>query len=150
MARVDGLPASVDADAYRSVYELARQIHSDDALIAFRSFMEGSVGATLDELLDTATWLARETYVPSEHAALAAGAELRNRLDAVTALEAQLAAAGDADQRDKVLDALKNARALLTRTRAVIDQNAQAWRLRLLKTSIRSYHEVARASFRNR
>lgn len=64
-------------------------------------------------------------------------------------LETQLNNTTEAGARDKLLDELQKARALLTRTRAVISNNASEWRLRLLKTSIRSYREVVHAAQRN-
>ncbi len=150
VTRVGGLPQRIDTKAFARVQTLAQQLHSDDALIAFRTLMETSRDASQEELMDTAAWLARTTYFPETHAALETGATLRTRLDAVATLEAQLAATEDADERDALLETLKNARALLTRSRAVVEEKAQTWRLRLLKTSIRAYREVARAAYRNR
>ena len=149
-ARVSTLPASIDAAQYRQVYDLARKIHSDDALIAWRNLMDASNGAGLQDLLDAASLLARQTYFDEDHPALAAGQQLRKRLDAVSLLEAEFDQTSDTDQKDALLDRLGRARALLERTRAIITQHADEWRLRLLKTSIRSYREVGRASFRAR
>ncbi len=143
-------PDTIDPRHYEQVRELAMSIHSDDALIAYRGLLRSSTEASLDDLLNSASLLARQTYFPAEHKALAAGARLRERLDRVAELEAALTQANSAASRDTVLDQLTDARALLTRTRAIIANNAQAWRLRLLKTSIRSYREVARAVHRDR
>ena len=146
IARVSELPATIDQEHYRRVREAALQVHSDDALIGFRTLMERSASASLDDLLAVAALLAKQAYYEVDHPALETAAHLAQRLDDVTRLEQSLAGA-QAEAREEILEELLDARALLTRTRAVISNRAQDWRLRSLKTSIRSYREVARAVF---
>ena len=148
-----GLPDSIDARAYAKVQAMAMQIHSDDALIALRNFMDAHAHVGEDDLIRTVNWLTQSIYFPannpSRERALATGNLLRERLLQVETLEGQLREIGSADDRDQLLQDLAQARGLLTRTRAIIEENAAPWRLRLLKTSIRSYREVAFAALRN-
>lgn len=152
VVRSSGLPATINQERYARVYEQARTIHSDDALVAYKALMRESAGASLDDLLATASWMARQIYFNPDHPALNAGSQLQERLAEVRGLEQRLAQADQTDvtQRDALLQNVAAARARLTRTRAVISDKADAWRLRFLKTSIRSYREVAHAAFRGR
>ena len=150
IVRAPGLPASINAKTFAQVRQQAETIQSDDALIAYRQFMDGATQASEEELLTVAAWLARITYFDGDAEALRFGQQLDQRLTRVNELEGSLAAAKDPEQRDQVLDQLTQARALLTRTRAVINEHADEWRLRLLKTGLRSYREVAKAAVRQR
>ena len=147
------LPVGIDKAEYARVEALAMQLHSDDALIALRKFMENNAHVGEVDLLRTVNWLTRSIYFPEDNpnreAALSAGRALAERISRVSTLERELAEADNDDERDKVLQDLAKARGSLTRTRAIIEENAGEWRLRLLKTSIRSYREVAFAALRN-
>jgi len=149
-SRPDPLPKSIDADHFERVAQLIRNAPGDDALIAYRGLMRASTEATLDELLTVASVLAQQLFFSKPSEALDNGAKLRQRLNSVSALEAQLTETLSADERDQLLDKTTKARALLSRSRAIISNNAQAWRLRRVKTSIRAYREVARAAYRAR
>lgn len=153
VSSIAALPESINETAYRFVEEKAMEIHSDDALIALREFMVDHAHVGEEPLLATVNWLTRSIYFPETNpyrdAALETGAALADRLSKVRSLERKLAAASDDDARDRLLQDLAKARGSLTRTRAVITENADRWRLRLLKTSIRSYREVALAALRN-
>ena len=150
LSRVTALPSSITPEEFAAVRQEAATIHSDDALIAFRELMIASTNASEEDLLDTASWLARVTYFEPDAEAIRLGNQLRERLELVDKQESRLAQLTDETARDLALDDLQKARALLTRTRAVITQNAKDWRLRLLKTSIRSFREVAAAAYRDR
>ena len=147
---VQGVPATIDQAGYQTLKQMPRLVHNDDALIAVRALMEQSLAATEDELLAFAAHLAKEAFYADDHPAPQQAARLRQRLDRVSQLEQALENTADEDVRDGILEELTQARALLTRTRAVISENAEAWRLRSLKTAIRSYREVAKAAVRNR
>jgi hypothetical protein len=146
---VQGLPSTINVNDFSVVLDLAREIHSDDALIALRLFMEANAHLKTDDLLQTVNWLTQQIYFPDDHTPLETGRQLSQRLGQVNELETKLNNTTEAEARDKLLDELQKARALLTRTRAVISNNASEWRLRLLKTSIRSYREVVHAAKRN-
>ena len=129
------------------------QIHSDDALIALREFMENNAHVGEADLIQLVNWLTQSIYFPKDNphreAALRAGQTLRERISRVNPLERELTASVNDDERDILLQDLAKARGSLTRIRAIIEENAADWRLRLLKTSIRSYREVAFAALRN-
>jgi hypothetical protein len=148
IAAAQRLPPTVDESAAAETLQLIREGRSDDALIAYRQLMAASQTAGLDELLLTAAWMARQTFFPSPHAALTAAQTLRARLDDVRRLNQALQSAATDDDRDQTLQQLARARALLERSRADIATHADAWRLRRVKTMIRSYREVALASRR--
>ncbi len=143
------LPQAIDQQAFALVRQAATQIHNDDAIITYRDFML-RVDAPLDSMLEAAAWLARVTYFESESNALRYGQILDEGLRRVAELEERLDHNLTADLKDQLLTELTQARAELTRTRAIISNHAAEWRLRLLKTSIRSYREVARAAYRER
>ena len=143
------LPASIDQQRYQSLLNMRQLVHNDDALIAVRRLMEQSTQASEGDLLTLAALLARQAYFQADHPALTQAANLRQRLQRVRQLETQLETGTD-NQRDSLLEQLASARALLTRTRAIISEQADAWRLRSLKTAVRSYREVALAAYRNR
>ena len=149
----NALPTSIDESAYQRVQKMAMQIHSDDALIALREFMENNAHVGEGDLIQTVNWLTQSIYFPKDNphreAALRAGQTLRERISRVNTLERELTESTNDDERDKVLQDLAKARGSLTRIRAIIEENAADWRLRLLKTSIRSYREVAFAALRN-
>ena len=153
VSSVDDLPASIDEVAYQRVQDMAMQLHSDDALIAWRSLMESHAHVDEDDLLRTVNWLTQTIYFPKDNpnreAALTAGRSLAQRISLLNKLERELATVSNDDDRDKVLQDLAKARGSLARARAIIADNAEIWRLRLLKTSIRSYREVAYAAMRN-
>ena len=144
------LPPGIDAKDYNTIFKLSQTVHNDEALIAVRTLMEASVGASEVALLETAALIVKQSYFKDDHPALQAANNLKVRLQAVTDLESRLSATKDEHQRDQIFEALGDARAKLTRTRAVIDQHADAWGLRGVKTAIRGYREVALAAYRNR
>lgn len=146
VARIDGLPDTVDAAALARVESLLRAGRSDDATIAFKALAAASTAATRQDLYDTAAWLTRRLFFTGKPEALDAGTLLGNRLARIAQLEAELKAAGDADRRDELLHTLARARAGLEVTRAEISRNAAAWSLRFAKTTLRSYREVAGAA----
>ncbi len=154
VASVQEAPSVFSEAQLQALWQAAGRPHNDDSLIAIRSFMEDNAHVGEAALLAVVNWMSRRAYFPEDNPtskpALAAGAELIERLATVDRLEEALAAAEGADGRDQVLQKLLQARARLTRTRATIEEQAGAWRLRALKTSIRSYREVAMAAIRNR
>lgn len=146
VAAVADLPQTVDPVTFAHVQALLGQGRSDDSLIAFKALVANSVGASQQELYDTAAWLTRQLFFVDEPEAINAGHTLSRRLVRIGDLEAALAASQDPDQKDELLHTLARARAGLSLTRAEISKNANAWNLRYAKTTLRSYREVARAS----
>jgi hypothetical protein len=149
-AAVEKLPESVSQDGFRQVIALLRERRSDDALVAFKSLAAASSAASEQDLFDTAAWLTRVLYLEDTPESLDAGRLLRRRLDRLAELEAMLEATTNADERDQLQQTLARARAGLTMTRAEISNNASSWNLRRVKTTLRSYREVARAETRVR
>ncbi len=139
--------ASVHAEALSDVLALVRSGRGDDAVFAYRKLIRMSPAADREALYNTAAWMARELFFAPSADALAVGTELGQRLARVRELETQLAAAGD--ERDSVEAQLAAARAGLSGVRARINQNADDWRLRSVKTTIRAYRELSRAGTLN-
>ena len=153
VAGVQAAPDVFSATQLQDLWQVAGRPHNDDSLIALRSFMERNAHLGEAALLATVNWMSRRAYFPEDNPAskpaLAAGEALIERLATVNRLEEELDAATGADHRDQILQELLQARARLTRTRAMIEEQAGPWRLRALKTSIRSYREVALAAIRS-
>lgn len=150
VSTVTGLPATIDPDAFAEVRTKLAARNLDDALIAYRTLLRASPEATEQELLDSAGWLTRTLFFTPDAEPLTAGTELAKRLDRVRTLEAALEAAENADERDELLHTLARARAGLTLARNDIERQASAWRLASVKTTLRSYREVAHAEQRHR
>ena len=146
VAEVDGLPAAIDPQGFAEVLAL----RSDDALVAFKTLMREATDADDQALLDSAAWLTRQRFFADKPEAIEAGELLAWRLGRIRELERSLEQATGEDARDELLHTLARARAGLSTTRATIDNNAEAWNLRYVKTSLRSYREVARAEIRMR
>lgn len=150
VSEVEQLPAAIDADAFENVLALHRQRRSDDALVAFKRLIAESTAADDEALLDTAAWLVRQRFLADKPEAIETGELLAWRLDRIEALESALEDTDDADERDELLHTLARARAGLTLTRSEIENKADEWNLRYVKTSLRSYREVVRAELRMR
>ncbi len=154
VASVTTLPPSIDAKQLASVLSLIKQRKSDDALIAYKQLMAQSTQASPEELLATASWIARQVFFTDDDgetknkSALILGEELEQRLSAIRRLNSELKNAANATVKDQVLQRLSTARALLARTQASISKQADSWSLRFVKTTIRSFREVARAATR--
>ena len=145
LVTVNRLPASVDAEQVAEVYTQLKTASSDDALITFKRMVENHPNASQPDLLDVAAWLTHKLYLQGNLQALKAGRDLSRRLDRVAQLEAAYAQATDDASRDALLQNVSKARAGLSLVRGTIRQNADAWRLRTVKASLRSLREVARA-----
>ncbi len=152
IARVDRLPAGVNPAAFARVLANRRSHGSDTSLFTFKALVEQawhSGAADRASLLDLAAWLIRSQFFAaesaSEHPAVAAGRNLSQRLARVEYLAAEEQAHRGTDQHDAALHTLAAARAGLTRVRAQINEQAQAWNLRYAKASLRSYREVVNA-----
>ncbi len=150
ISAVPALPGTIDPKAFAEVRATLAAGNLDDALIAYRLLLRDSPRATETELLDSAAWLTRTLFFEEGAEALTAGSGLARRLDRVRSLETQLETAVDADERDELLHTLARARAGLTVARNDIERQATAWRLASVKTTLRSYREVARAEQRHR
>ncbi len=135
--------AAVHAEQLSAVLALVRAGRSDDAVFAYRKLIRMSPAADREALYNTAAWMARELFFAPSADALAAGQELGQRLARVRELEEALA--GPGAEREALETQLAAARAGLSRLRADINRNADAWRLRSVKTTIRSYRELSRA-----
>lgn len=146
MASVDKLPSGIDQDRFRQVLQTAQAgASSDDLLIAFRAFVEGSSEVSEDQLLSTANWLARQRFIATMPAALTAGTELHRRIERVTELERAHTQALDAASKDKLLHTLAAARGGLAKARATVSNNAGQWNLRYAQGALRGYREVVHA-----
>jgi hypothetical protein len=130
-------PPGIDSGRLADVASTLRASGGDDALIRFKAICLEST-ATERELLQSAARLVRSLFFEPNHTALDTGRELNERLLHLRDLETSNAT-------DK---SLATARAHVARVRAVVSANARAWRLRSVKTSLRSYREVARAARR--
>ncbi|MEM8766376.1 MAG: redoxin domain-containing protein [Pseudomonadota bacterium] len=150
VSKVHALPPTIDPVAFADVRSTLAARNLDDALIAYQRLLRESPEATEADLLDSAAWLTRTLYFQDDAEALTAGAELERRLKRIRSLEAELEAASNADEKDELLHTLARARAGLTLARNNIDRQADAWRLASVKTTLRSYREVARAEQRYR
>lgn len=154
IVRVTTLPPNIDAKQFASVLALSKQRKSDDALIAYKQLMAQSTQASPEELLATASWITRQVFFTDNdgemqhRGALILGEELAQRLSAISQLNDELKNAANATVKDQVLQRLSTARALLAKTQASISNQADSWSLRFVKTSIRSFREVARAATR--
>jgi hypothetical protein len=148
---VEELPVAIDSSEFDEVMALMRTGRSDDALVAFKTLIADSAAAGEEDLFDTAAWVARQRFLANQPAALEAGQLLDWRLGRIRDLEATLSTAEDgAVETDELLQTLARARAGLSMTQADISNHADDWNLRYLKTTLRSYREVARAELRMR
>jgi hypothetical protein len=150
ISRVDGLPGAVDPERFDAVLSAYRTETSDDALIAFKTLIADAEDAGESELLDTAAWLVRLRFFPDGGDPIETGTLLAWRLERIRELETALEHAADEDQEDELLHTLARARAGLAMTRATIGDQAAAWNLRYVKTSLRSLREVVHAEVRAR
>ncbi|NKB99191.1 MAG: redoxin domain-containing protein [Pseudomonadales bacterium] len=107
IADANGLPTSIDDDAFNVVLDEAMQIHSDDALIALVRFMEQHAHVGEQDLLATVNWLTRRIYFPPEFSdrerVFELGIQLRDRLSEVQRLEHAITKDQESDERDKDL-----------------------------------------------
>jgi hypothetical protein len=150
VSAVDRLPAGIDPDGFGQVLALHEARRSDDALVAFKGLMTASTTAGEEALLDSAAWLMRQRFFAGNSRAIEVGQQLAWRLSRIRELERALDKAVGADEKDELLHTLARARAGLTVTRTEIDNHADEWNLRYVKTSLRSYREVVRAELRMR
>lgn len=150
VSAVDALPEGIDPDDFDAVLNLHRQRRSDDALVAFRELVARSTAADDQALLDTAAWLTRQRFLSDNARAIEVGELLAWRLGRIRELEMALETVVNEDEKDQLIHTLAQARAGLTMTRAEISNQADEWNLRFVKTSLRSYREVARAEMRVR
>ncbi len=150
VADAASLPASVDRAAVTELLRSLREESGDDALIRFKAFCRASPDAGEADLLRVVAWLVRQRFFAEDAEALAAGQRLQQRLTRVRELERARREAGDDDREDEVLQSLARARAGLSLERGAIDAKADEWRLRYVKTSLRSYREVVLAELRRR
>ncbi len=146
---VSGLPTQVDPSRLAVVSKLVRDGRSDDAVFAFRRFLSDSSITDEQVLFDTVNWFVRDLFYPQGSEAIAAGVDLRRRLDLVAEREAAQASAQNSAEQDDALHKLALARATLTRARALVSKNADEWRLRSVKTTLRSYRELVRSYLRS-
>jgi len=147
---LDERPPEVSEIGFNRVYSLIRSGRSDDATVAFKRLTLESPAADRRTLLDTAAWLTRVLFFQDKPEAIEAGRALQARLDRTRELESQLQTSTDADEQDAIRTTLAAARAGLEQARAVISNNAGAWKLRRAKTTLRSYREIALATLRTR
>ena len=148
LADVIDLPADVDPAEFQQLVSQLREHPGDDGLILVRDWMRAQ---SLEEhtRLAVAARLTWTLYFGEDHPAIAAGRDLSARLARVRELEAALQAATSADEKDATLHTLARARGGLSLARGKIESNAEAWRLRSAKTSLRVYREVAKAAARS-
>ena len=135
-----------------STMALIRSRQSDDAVFAFRRYLS-SVSASEEELRDVVRWMVAELFFGNNTQAetvFARGRDLSRRLARVSELSEVEAGARGTDAHDQALHQLAAARAGLVRARTEIEQNAQAWRLRSVKTSLRAHFELVAAHLRSR
>ena len=140
------LSPDIDIDGLQRVRAHLRNGRLDPAIIEYRRTLNASAKADAQALENSASWLVRALYLADNPEALAAGNDLERRLLRLRELEAAEAAAANADAKDAAQQRLAQARAGLTRVRANIRANAQAWRLSRAKVQLRSYREVALAA----
>jgi hypothetical protein len=150
VSRVEERPAVIDSRRFDAVLTAYRTGSSDDALVAFKRFIAEATEAREPELLDTAAWLIRQRFFPDGGEPIETGALLAWRLDRIREAETALESASDEDEADELLHTLARARAGLSVTRATISNQAEAWNLRYVKTSLRSLREVVHAEIRAR
>ena len=148
IAKADQPSDGIDQFHTTKVLDLIKARRSDDAIFAFRTLVQNSK-LNSDQLLRTAAWVVRTSYFANLPEAVATGKDLSRRLQRVAELEAGEISSQGTAEHDKVLHTLAAARAGLTRVRANIDANAEAWNLRYAKTSLRGYREVVLAQQRN-
>ena len=148
VSQADALPKAVHADAYAQVLSLIKQRKGDDAIFAFRQLLQNSGVRDQAALMDAVRYLVFEIYFQDLPEALETGRDLARRLERVRQLEKQEEASRNTPDHDKALHTLAAARAGLTRVRAQIEANAQAWKLRSAKTSLRGYRELVLAYLR--
>ncbi len=151
VARVEGLPAGIDPGAFARVQQLRQARRSDDALFAFKRLIEQAIrnNVSSEDLFAAAAWHIRQSFFAGNGQAIKAGSDLDRRLQRVRELEQQEQRSRGGSGHDQALHTLAAARAGLTRVRAEISNQAQAWNLRYAKTSLRSYREVVHAARRS-
>ena len=150
VSTVTGLPESIDAAGIARVQANLERRELDRALMDYQQLLSTSPAASGEEMLQSAAWLTRSVFFSDDAEALTAGRDLARRLGRIRDLETALENATDADERDELLHTLARARAGLTLARTEIEKHANAWRLSSVKTTLRSYREVARAEERRR
>jgi hypothetical protein len=146
MASVQMLPASIDKTRFQPVLNLMQAgASSDDLLIAFRDFVESSSATSSDSLLMVANWFARQRFIANAPKAVAAGNDLRRRLDRVASLELEYSTATNTTHKDELLHTLAAARGGLSKARATVTNNNSEWNLRYAQGALRGYREVVHA-----
>lgn len=145
MANAQELPETVPEASLSKVKAGMASGDSDRALIAFRAFVKSAQGVSQEDLLITAAWIARQRFIADKPEATKAGLDLQRRLNRVSELEAQSAAAQSAgdEEADALLHQLAAARGGLAMARATVSNNAAAWNLRFAQGAVRAYREVA-------
>jgi len=150
VSSVDALPTTVNQQSVDNVLEILGERRSDDALVAFKTLAGSAADASEEDLLDTAAWLIQQRFFQDNPDAIETGRLLSWRLGRIRELEDALETTTDEDEKDELLHTLARARAGLTVTQTEISSHADAWNLRYVKTSLRSYREVVRAEIRVR
>ena len=149
ISEVTELPETISSQGAANVYSQLLKRKTDDSLIAFRSLVRASVGASQEELLQAATWLVREVFYSRDLEVFALGGELKLRINRVRQLEQLYKQSQDATEKDKLLEQLAGARAGLSVARASVSKKAGDWQLNFAKAMLRSYREVALAASRS-
>jgi len=145
MATTPDLPDTISLAQVTPTLEMMRSgVSSDDVLIAYRAFIASVNTVSEEDLLAVANWLARQRFIADKPAAIDAGLDLQRRLRRVAELESSHANATDPDQQDQLLHQLAAARGGLSKARATVRNNMDAWRLEYAQGSLRGYREVAR------
>ncbi len=126
------LPGNVSAEALQPTMAHIRAGESDDAVVAFRTYMRSVEGLTEGDAERTAAWLAKTLTIRSPAA-----------LDAGRDLNSQLMALRSGDKDDAELEAI---RSQLDATRTLIRSNAGEWQLNRARVVLRTYRELALAA----
>ncbi len=133
------LATTLDLQQLGRIVSMIQARQSDEATIAYRQYMRSV--ATIHneaELLAAAAWIARESVgLPEE--AMITGRALNQALIRQRGI-------GDSSKETQKRD---DAEADLKRLRGVVVKNENNWRLRSLKTLLRSYRELSFAALRN-
>lgn len=133
-----GLPEGISAAEFEDIIRLRRDGELDEATIAFRDFAaRRSTSHTEEQLMDTAAWLTRQTIgIPDE--AILTGQALSKALTRERGLRTSERV--DTEQ-------LKQVQKELDQLRSVVRRNAQTWRLRSAKSTLRGYRELSKAAY---
>lgn len=133
-----GLPNGMNPSEFEEMIQLRKNGALDEATIAYRDFAaRRSEGFTEDELLNAAAWLTQEIIgLPAE--AILTGKALSKALIRERSLRTS----------EKVDTAqLKQVQKELDQLRSLVRRNAQIWRLRSAKSTLRGYRELSKAAY---